>query len=206
LLGRLHAGTWNGANLSPELHDRQFFEDLRIDPYFRHLARTTPNLQAPIDKLIQSVYGTRLCLVHGDFSPKNLLVHPGGIVLVDFEVGHFGDPAFDLGFFLTHLILKAFRASPAHEAYLDLVDQFWASYHGPVREAAGDEAYHALSQRAVHNLAGCLLARIDGKSTVDYLTGDTPQRVRSVATGLLLSPPEDLQAAMALVRRELQAA
>jgi 5-methylthioribose kinase len=203
LLGRLHAGTWNGANLPAELDDRQFFEDLRIDPYYRHVARTTPDLEPSINKLIESVYDNRLCLVHGDFSPKNLLVHPGGVVLIDFEVGHFGDPAFDLGFFLTHLILKAFRASPAHQAYLDLVDQFWSRYHGPVHTAVGDEAYHALGRRAVHNLAGCLLARIDGKSTVDYLTGGTRQRVRRFATGLLLSPPEDLPAAVALVRREL---
>ncbi|MBP85210.1 MAG: phosphotransferase [Planctomycetaceae bacterium] len=204
LLGRLHAGTWNGANLSEELNDRQFFEDLRIDPYYRHVARNTPGLEAPINKLIESVYDNRLSLVHGDFSPKNLLVHEGGIVLIDFEVGHFGDPAFDLGFFLTHLILKAFNASPAHESYLNLAEQFWASYERPVRVVASDEAYRALCHRAVDDLAGCMLARIVGKSTVEYLSDDGHQSVRQLAREMLLSPPNDIPAAVSRARSALE--
>ena len=200
LLGELHAGTWNGANLPEELDDRQFFEDLRIDPYYRHVARNTAHLQPAISKLIESVYDNRLSLVHGDFSPKNLLVHAGGVVLIDFEVGHFGDPAFDLGFFLTHLILKAFRSAPIYEPHLNLVERFWASYQGPVRQAASEEAYNALCQRAAHNLAGCLLARIDGKSTVDYLSEASRQSVRSLSREMLMSPPQDILSVVMQVR------
>jgi len=203
LLGELHAGTWGGAILPEELNDRQFFEDLRIDPYYRHVARNTPDLAPSIDRLIESVYANRLSLVHGDFSPKNLLVHAGGVVLIDFEVGHFGDPAFDLGFFLTHLLLKAFHASPAHESYFRLVEQFWASYEAPVRATASDEEYRALCQRAAHNLAGCMLARIDGKSTVEYLSNDSRQSVRRCARELLLAPPNHILAVFTQVRSVL---
>ena len=58
--------------------------------------------------------------MHADFSPKNLLVFPGGLMMVDFETGHYGDPAFDLGFFLSHLVLKACYHVPRHAAYLEL--------------------------------------------------------------------------------------
>jgi aminoglycoside phosphotransferase (APT) family kinase protein len=204
LLGQLHAGTWGGANLPEELSDRQFFEDLRIDPYYRHVARTTTGLETSINSLIDSVYDNRLSLVHGDFSPKNLLVHREGIVLIDFEVGHFGDPAFDLGFFLTHLILKAVYASPAHEPCLNLAEKFWASYQGPVRATASDEAYRALCQRAAHNLAGCMLARVDGKSTVEYLSDASRHSVRQLAREMLLSPPKDILAAVGQVRSALK--
>ncbi len=68
--------------------------------------------------------------MHADFSPKNLLVYDGGrgLMMVDFETGHYGDPAFDLGFFLSHLVLKAFYHAPRHEPLLELTEQFWIAY------------------------------------------------------------------------------
>jgi len=188
LLGTLHAGTWNGRGLPEQLSDRQFFDDLRIDPYYRQVARVHPDLQGVMNELIASVFAHRECLVHGDFSPKNLLVHAGGMVLVDFEVGHFGDPAFDLGFFLTHLFLKAFYRRPHHEPILALIAQFWNSYLRQMRTATTDETSIALDRRGAFNVAGCLLARIDGKSQAEYLDETTRCEVRDFARGLLLSP------------------
>lgn len=200
LLGRLHAGTWGGQELPEELSDRQFFDDLRIDPYYRHVASAHPDLKPAIDGLIDSVFAHQLCLVHGDFSPKNLLVHDGGLVLVDFEVGHFGDPAFDLGFFLTHLFLKAFHAVPRQEAYLALVENFWQTYSDELHRRVPDEGFRSLEDRAVMNLAGCMLARIDGKSKVEYLSESDRDVVRRLSKALLLRHPSTFDAVTSQAR------
>lgn len=194
LLGRLHAGTQHGAGLPESFSNRDFFEDLRVDPYYRQVARVHPELQGAIDILIRSVYDHQECLVHGDFSPKNLLVDAGGLVLVDFEVGHFGDPAFDLGFFLAHLLLKSFHARPDHASYLALIERFWDSYAVQVRPVANSGQWESLCRRTIVNLAGCLLARVDGKSRVEYLADAQRDQVRRFARQLLLAPPPSLAA------------
>ncbi|MCA9207043.1 MAG: phosphotransferase, partial [Planctomycetales bacterium] len=107
LLGRLHARTWNDSGVANQLADRSFFEQLRVDPYYRFAAEQRPEFREYLEPLIASLDENRHSLVHGDFSPKNLLLFQHEVMLVDFEVGHFGDPAFDLGFFLTHIVLKA---------------------------------------------------------------------------------------------------
>ena len=113
------------------LADTSLFEHLRVDPYYRTVAVRHPDLAPRIDALIAEMErppGGRT-LVLGDFSPKNILVHAGGLVLLDFECAHAGDPAFDLGFFLTHLMLKEIRVIAAgdHDAprYLGLTRGFW---------------------------------------------------------------------------------
>lgn len=190
LLGRLHAGTWRDERLARELSDRTFFEDLRIDPYYRHVAACHPALQPPLERLVDSIAENCLALVHGDFSPKNLLVFDGQIMLVDFEVGHFGDPAFDLGFLLSHLVLKALRArladGPAAERpLLDLTGVFWAAYRRQMTRRLDVGDYDRLVGRAIRHFAGCALARVDGKSPVDYLQPETQGVVRKITTDLL---------------------
>jgi 5-methylthioribose kinase len=103
--------------------------------------------------------------VHADFSPKNMLVHEHGLTLVDFETAHRGDPAFDLGFFLSHLILKAFRAAPNDGPFWRLADVFWSAY---LRETKLDCSSARVARGCTH-AAACALARVDGKSRVDYL-------------------------------------
>ena len=76
--------------------DCTVFVELRIDPFYRRLAEVHPGVKQPLETLVEETLSTRLCLVLGDFSPKNILVVDNGITLVDFETGHFGDPAFDL--------------------------------------------------------------------------------------------------------------
>ena len=139
--------------------------------------------------LIDAVWGNRLTLVHGDFSPKNLLVSHRQVLLIDFEVGHYGDPAFDLGFFLTHIVLKAFWSGPQHASYMQLASIFWRTYHKVLSTAIGAIDLLELETRMLANLAGCLLARIDGKSPVDYLPPPLHDRVRRLSRELLLDPP-----------------
>jgi hypothetical protein len=195
LLAALHARSWQDSEVAAALADRQFFEALRVDPYYRHVQRLHPHVATPLEDLIASLETNRLCLVHGDYSPKNLLVTPQAVWLIDFEVGHFGDPAFDLGFFLTHVMLKAVHAGPAAASRLELVPVFWQAYAAALLPRVGPAALAALAQRTLGHLAGCMLARVDGKSPVDYLTAREQAIVRDLACAWLRQPPPDLAAA-----------
>jgi 5-methylthioribose kinase len=197
LLGRLHAASWQNTEIAAPFADRSYFERLRLEPYYRQIARVHVDLAPAIERLIDSVWRNRRSLVHGDFSPKNLLVWPGRVMLIDFEVGHYGDPAFDLGFFLTHLALKSVWAGERGGAYLEIADQFCQSYTAAVRSTIGADEWTALEQRAMWNLAGCMLARVDGKSRVEYLSAGQQQPVRKLSSEWLLRPPKSWNEALA---------
>ena len=194
-LGRLHAATWRDHDLADRLGDRSLFDALRIDPYYRAVAAIDADLRPHIEHLIESVANHSRCLVHADFSPKNLLVYEEGektrLMLIDFETGHFGDPAFDLGFFTSHLVLKRVYHAAANDLaweYWRLVDAFWRAYLPTVEAVAGAAETADLERRAAQNLGGCLLARLEGKSRVEYLTDKTKRAaVRTLAAQLLTS-------------------
>ncbi len=181
LLGRLHAGSWQSPVLATSLADRGLFDDLRLDPYYRTLAAAHPRFAEPLRELIDSVSQNLLALVHADFSPKNLLVSSGGLMMVDFETGHFGDPAFDLGFFLSHLFLKAnyyaVTAPDLVDPLWNLMEEFWRSYQSCLAPRITAVEFAELQRRGVLHLAACAWARLDGKSPVEYLT-DEPCRDR----------------------------
>jgi len=201
LLGRLHAGSWHDDKVAHQLDDRQFFDDLRLDPYYRQIARVHADLKPAIENLLESIWNERHCLVHGDFSPKNLLLSDQSLMLIDFEVGHYGDPAFDLGFFLSHLVLKAFRFAPHDEPYFGLTETFWTHYQTQMLNTISAGEYDRLVQRAILNTAGCALARLDGKSKVDYLK--EPRRreqVRQLCRTLFTESPTNWEDVLARVR------
>jgi aminoglycoside phosphotransferase (APT) family kinase protein len=192
LLGQLHAASWRSAAVAQRLDNRAFFQELRLDPYYRQTSRAHPDLLPQLDGLIDSVWQHRLCLVHGDFSPKNLLIWPGHVMLIDFEVGHYGDPAFDLGFFLTHLVAKAIHAGIHCRQFLQLGAIFWKTYRAQLEPVAASGELADLERRMLLNLAGCLLARVDGKSPLDYLTLTEQQMARRLAREWLVAPPTEL--------------
>ena len=191
-LARVHLATWDDAAVREQVGDTQAFDELRLDPFYRYLLRRHPDLRSPVETLVASAAAHPCCLVLGDFSPKNILLTSKGVSLVDFETGHFGDPAFDVGFFLSHLALKALRAGRESPLF-DFCDRWWGAYAALLRESA---AMDGLESRCVLHWAGCLLARVDGKSTVDYLTGDQQDRVRDFAREMLLNPAATLPAAL----------
>jgi 5-methylthioribose kinase len=190
LLGKIHATTWGDAEVKRRVGDRKLFDELRLDPYYRSLARAFSEEKPILDRLIESVWSHPRSLVHADFSPKNLLVYPGGLMMVDFETGHYGDPAFDLGFFLSHLMLKAVYRAPDHEPYLNLTRDFWRAYRAEMLSKVAADEYDALVARGIENFAGCAWARLDGTSRIDYL--EEPQRrdvMRQFCRGLLCEAP-----------------
>lgn len=174
LLARVHAGSAGDAELATAFDDRSFFESLRVEPYYAYTAAQVPAAGKFLNNLTAETRACRLTLVHGDYSPKNVLVHAGRLVLLDHEVVHYGDPAFDPGFALTHMLSKAHHLPAHRERFARAVMLFWAEYL-----AAG--AYTAswapgLEARVVRHALGCLLARVAGRSPLEYL--DDRQRGR----------------------------
>lgn len=190
MLGQLHGGSWQNPRIAEQLADRQIFDELRLDPYFRFTASQRPQAAGHFERLIVDTLEHRLALVHADFSPKNLLVYQGGLLMVDFETGHFGDPAFDLGFFLSHLLLKAFNAAPQYEPLLRLFTAFWDSYATVMSAKVEPSEYNQLVTRGIQCLAGCAWARLDGKSGIDYLDDSGRRdRVREFCLQLFIERP-----------------
>ena len=184
-VGALHAASAGDDALTREFATDANFEALRIEPYFLATAREHPDLGEILEDLAGRTRRTRLALVHGDVSPKNILVGPSGPVLLDAECAWYGDPAFDVAFCLNHLLLKCL-AVPARRLELRESARQLVEAH---RAAVDWEPPADLEARVASLLPALLLARVDGKSPVEYLT-DPAERdfVRRTARALLLSP------------------
>ena len=176
------------------LADTSLFDELRVDPYYRTVARAHPDLAPRIDALIAVMDRPEdeRTLVLGDFSPKNILVHSGGLILLDFECAHAGDPAFDLGFFLSHLLLKTIRAALAESRLGSRVSRadsslFWSAYLDRTRPRPAAAIRAGPSSHPARG--GVLLARVDGKSPVEYLDARGQAVARSFAREALRTEP-----------------
>ena len=191
LLSRIHNAVADYPALARDFAERRFFEELRLEPYYAYSASQMPGARSFLDQLIHDTRQRRLALVHGDYSPKNALIHRGNLIILDFEVMHFGDPAFDLGFSLTHILSKAHHLPACRAALLDMARVYWRSYHDTRRGIdPGD-----LNAVAVRHTLGCLLARVAGRSQLEYF--DEAQRRRQAAITLDLmkqniGAPDDL--------------
>jgi 5-methylthioribose kinase len=199
----MHAGTIGHPALATNLlADTAVFDELRIEPFYRAIARVHPDIGPRVEALIASMAAVpRRCFVHADFSPKNILVHARGLTLVDFETAHAGDPAFDLGFFLSHLLLKAIRAAPGGiDPYLRLTRAFWQAY----LDRAGNPVDDAdLVRRANTHASACALARIDGTSPVDYLDERDRRAARRFAVAALRAGPATWDDLLGIVAHEV---
>jgi aminoglycoside phosphotransferase (APT) family kinase protein len=193
-LARLHAASAGRADLAARFATDALFHALRLEPYLVAAAQRHPGLAPRLLALVERTAQTRQCLVHGDVSPKNILCGPQGPVLLDAECAWYGDPAFDLAFCLNHLLLKCLWNPAASPAFLACFDALHGAYAG------GGE----VERRAAHLLGGLLLARIDGKSPVEYLTGEAQKALVRKAAGELLATPRDrLQEVRELWQRSL---
>ncbi|MBU3068048.1 phosphotransferase [Nocardia sp. NEAU-G5] len=178
-LARWHTGTADRSSLAADFGNTHF-ESLRIAPFYRAAGAAHPGVAGKVDALADQLLRERTCLVHGDFSPKNILVNGTDAWVIDWEVAHYGSPVFDLAFLNTHLLLKAVHRPEDTLGYHGVADAFNHGYtsavHGDLVPESGQLAAHV----------GCLLlARVDGKSPAEYLTHSGRGRVRELALAAL---------------------
>ena len=172
--------------------DDTFFRTLRLEPYFGYTAQQVPAAASFLDDLCRDLEAVDATLVHGDFSPKNVLVRRDAeLTVVDFEVAHLGDPAFDLAFSLAHMLSKARHLPSARSSLLAAAGTYWATYDARSRGApwrAGVEL------RAARQTLGCLLARVEGRSQLEYLDASEKAGQKAAVLALLDDLPTTVPA------------
>lgn len=187
LLGTIHRQAWlQRQELQSLFSDRTFFESLRLEPYYAYTAWEVSEASSFLLSLIEETRSNQQTLVHGDYSPKNVLVHQNKLILLDHEVIHWGDPAFDLGFSMTHLFSKAHHLPDQRHLYGQAILQYWRTYCATL----GDTEWTSdLEGRAIRHTLGCLLARVAGRSPLEYLSESERKRQRRVTLSLIKDPP-----------------
>lgn len=230
LLAALHRNSAaRAAELRPLFQDRTFFETLRIEPYYRYTAQQPGARDAAefFRVLIGETLATHVSMVHGDFSPKNVLLHGDRMVLLDHEVAHFGDPAFDIGFAMAHFLSKAHHLPHLRTAFLDAAKEFWRSYRFELRRdrrgrpeehprrrarVSRDERryggprrdpYPGFATRCVRHSVACLLARAWGRSPLEYLGPEERARQAAAALAIMRSIPSEIPAVVDAFEKEL---
>lgn len=190
-LGQIHLGF--DPSTYPEdgiIQGLAFFESLRLEPYYLFAATRAPAAADFLHALAEDTRRQRLTLVHGDYSPKNVLIYEGRMMLLDHEVIHIGDPAFDIGFSMTHLLSKAHHL-PAHRAaFLDAASLYWNTYDEAIQSAAW---YDGLETRAVRHTLACLLARVAGRSPLEYLSEKEKMRQQEMVVGIMAEVPVKME-------------
>jgi fructosamine-3-kinase len=185
----IHATTAADPSVAAEFPTDAIFYDIRLEPYLVATATAHPDRADQLMALVATTQANKKALVHGDVSPKNILCGPSGPVFLDAECAWWGDPAFDLAFCLNHLLLKCLWTPRARNGFLLCFDSMAEVY----RRGVTWEAPSALEQRAAALLPGLFLARVDGKSPVEYVTDEAQKdQVRRVGRALLADPPSHL--------------
>ncbi len=190
-LVRIHAATADQPDIARRFATDASFYAIRLEPYLVATGKMHRDLQERLDTLVGTTASTRRALVHGDVSPKNILIGPRGPVFIDAECAWYGDPAFDPAFCLNHLLLKCLWRPQHTQALLACFDRFAATYLADVSW----EPRASIEARIAGLLPALLLARIDGKSPIEYVTAERDKnRVRKIARPLILHPSGDLGA------------
>ena len=185
VLGRVHATSARPGFDRGPFRNHDDFLALRLEPYLLFTAARHPALAAPLAALAEAHHRADRALVHGDVSPKNILIRPSGPVLLDAECATMGDPSFDVAFCLNHLVLKAIHVPTVAADRLSAAGDLWAAYRAHVNW----EPPEALEARVAALLPALMLARVDGKSPVEYLTEAGRDVVRRRAVALVPAPP-----------------
>lgn len=182
-LGRIHRATALNPDIEQDFPNEAHFTALRIDPFLLEVARRNPDLAPILQPMADQLAAARIALIHGDVSPKNILRRGGQPIILDAECATYGDPAFDLAFCTTHLLLKAIWSGRADikTSAAAMVQAYTAHINW--------EAPEALLGRAGPLCAALLMARVDGKSPAPYLTDAAHKdSVHRQARAALLSP------------------
>jgi tRNA A-37 threonylcarbamoyl transferase component Bud32 len=190
LLGTIHRRSSKAPlEFRREFSDTTYFENLRLEPYYLYTGQKIPEGTKFLNALVQETSRHKDCLVHGDFSPKNALVYRSKLILLDYEVVHFGDPAFDVGFALTHFLSKAHHLTRQRSRLASAAELFWQVYR---EEISRLDWVGRLEPRVVRHTLACLLARVAGKSPLEYLTPEEMNRQQDIILALITEPPTNV--------------
>lgn len=184
LMGRIHAQSTKLSFNSAPFQNQDDFYAIRIEPYLTYTAGKHPKLAKNLTALANNLYQANQVLVHGDISPKNILFQDGTPIMLDAECATMGDPSFDLAFCLNHLILKAIHLPQSRLQLIASVSQLWRAYETHITW----EQASALQSRVCHLLPALMLARVDGKSPVEYLSKENQALISRIAITLLETP------------------
>lgn len=192
VLRQVHAIACPTERTATELDDPELLVPLRIDPYYRPAAAANPHVADQVLAAAERLTSARDTLVLGDFVPKNILVAPDGrLTIIDFEVAHYGDPAYDTASLLNHLLLKALAFPGRRRRLAELARVFWAAY----KRAGGPAA----DEQTLLQLGALQLARVDGLSPVEYLDDSSRAAARAFAHAVLQRRVDSVEDAIALV-------
>ena len=187
LLGMIHRQAYERrSEIEDVFDDNSFFESLRIEPYYTYTGTQVRTTERFFKNLIDDTRSRRFTIVHGDYSPKNILVYQGRLVLLDHEVIHFGDGAFDLGFSMSHLLSKAHYLTSQRNDFAQATLHFWKTY----KDCVGELPWVVdLEPRVVRHALACLLARVAGRSLLEYFTPEQHIRQKEVVVKLMHNLP-----------------
>jgi len=188
-LAAIHAATAHSESIAQRFANDAVFHSIRLEPYLEATARAHADLAASLIALSRETLATTIALVHGDASPKNILVGPSGPIFLDAECAWFGDPSFDVAFCLNHLLLKCMWVPGAMDRFLASYDALRDAYV----ERAAWEPRAVFERRAARLLPALMLGRIDGKSPIEYISTEADKsRVRRFARAFIASPVSTL--------------
>ncbi len=197
LLAGIHLRSSGDDALAASFADRSYFKTLRLDPYYRFTADRVPAAKPFLRGLIRQTLQLAEGLVHGDYSPKNVLVFEGQIRLLDHEVAHWGDCQFDVGFAMAHFVGKALHLPSHRQKMIRAARLFWQSY------ADNSQLSAAKEHRSVQHSVACILARVRGKSPLEYLHDAERNRLVILATDLMRSLPVGMGELLDRVEKQL---
>lgn len=199
LMARIHAASARSDFNPAPFQNRDDFYSLRIEPYLVYTASRHPNLTRPLAALADHLYKSNQILIHGDISPKNILFKDDTPIILDAECATLGDASFDLAFCLNHLVLKAIHLPNSCQQLLNSALRLWQEYQPHVDW----EAVNELETRVCQLLPALMLARVDGKSPVEYLSALNQTRVRAIAIALIEAPCQSLPELCTLIQTKL---
>ena len=201
ILAKIHSGTEKNTEIAKQFPRTDIFHAIRLEPYLEAMVAKNPDLKYNLISLSKRTSEIQLCLIHGDVSPKNILLGPNGPVFLDAECACIGDPAFDLAFCLNHFLLKCLWRPTFAPKFFATFDAMASKYLA----AIDWEPPNDLEARAASLLPGLFLGRVDGKSPVEYVNDEEDKnKVRRVARSLLLDPPTKLASVSAAWKKELK--
>jgi aminoglycoside phosphotransferase (APT) family kinase protein len=182
----IHAASAGQGEVARRFATDAIFHAIRLEPYLLATAARHPDLAAALRALSERTAHTRLALVHGDVSPKNILLGPEGPVFLDAECAWYGDPAFDAAFCLNHFLLKCVARPQWSDRFLACYAAFADAYLGTVTWEPREE----IERRIASLVPALFLARVDGRSPVEYIVAERDKdMVREAARPMIAAPP-----------------